>query len=170
MTIPDTSPILILDNIRSCHNVGSILRTADGAGITRVFTIGITPYPRLHGDTRQEYVIERNTKQIHKTALGAEEAATIVHLDDCNGLIAQLRGDGYAIYALDNNCDNTQDIFSFQPVKKFALILGSETDGLSSEALSACDAVLEIPMRGTKSSLNVSVATGIALYQLLTVT
>ena len=159
-----TAPILILSDIRSCHNVGSILRTADGAGVRTAFCCGITPYPRLEGDTRPERVIASNSKRIHKTALGAEETVTVRHADDCLHLIAKLKAEGYAIYALENNCERVQDIFSFQPATNFALVLGSETDGLSPEVLDSCDAVLEVPMHGTKNSLNVSVAAGIALY------
>lgn len=86
------------------------------------------------------------------------------HADDCLAVIADLKAAGYAIYALENNCERTQSIFDFKPTNQFALILGSETDGLTSEVLNASDAVLEIPMRGTKNSLNVSVAAGIAVY------
>jgi tRNA G18 (ribose-2'-O)-methylase SpoU len=160
-----TAPILILNDIRSCHNVGSILRTADGAGVGAVYCCGITPYPRLEADSRPERVISSNSKQIHKTALGAEETVLVRHADGCLAVITDLKADGYAIYALENNCERTQSIFSFAPAAKFALVLGSETDGLTSGVLSACDAVIEIPMRGTKNSLNVSVAAGIAIYR-----
>lgn len=161
-----TAPILILCDIRSCHNVGSILRTADGAGINTVYCCGITPYPRLKDDSRPEHVIASNSKQIHKTALGAEETVVVGHTNSYLSLVTELKAKGYAIYALENNCERTQNIFSFTPHTKIALILGSETDGLTSEVLSACDAVLEIPMRGDKNSLNVSVAAGIAVYSL----
>lgn len=161
------SPILILDNIRSCHNVGSILRTADGAGVSVVYAVGITPYPRIEGDSRPEHVIANNSKQIHKTALGAEETVTVRHSDDCLAIIAMLKAAGYAMYALENNCEGVQNIFSFKRANKNALILGSETDGLPIDILAACDAVLEIPMHGTKNSLNVGVAAGVAIYTLV---
>jgi tRNA G18 (ribose-2'-O)-methylase SpoU len=112
-------------------------------------------------------VIASNSKQIHKTALGADETVLVRHADDCLDVIAQLKTQDYAIYALENNFERAQNIFNFTPADKFALVLGSETDGLSSEVLSACDAVLEIPMRGDKNSLNVSVAAGISLYRLV---
>lgn len=147
--------------------MGSILRTADGAGVSTLYCCGITPYPRLEADSRPENVITSNSKQIHKTALGAEETVLVRHADDCLFLIAKLKADGYAVYALENNCERTQNIFSFTANTKFALILGSETDGLPMDILAVCDAVLEIPMRGTKNSLNVSVAAGIALYRLV---
>lgn len=159
-------PILILDNIRSCHNVGSILRTADGAGINTVYVTGITPYPRLENDKRPEHVIMSNTKQIHKTALGAEETMIVRYSDDSLVTIKELKAAGYAVYALENNCEGVQNLLNFKPANKFALILGSETDGLSTEVLTACDSVLEIPMYGSKNSLNVSVAAGVAVYQL----
>lgn len=162
-----TTPILILNDVRSCHNVGSILRTADGAGVGIVYCCGITPYPRLEGDTRPERVISSNSKQIHKTALGAEETVLVRHTEDCLDVITHLKAGGYTVYALENNCERTQNIFSFTVSTKFALILGSETDGLPMDILAVCDAVLEIPMRGAKNSLNVSVAAGIALYQLV---
>ncbi len=160
------SPILILDNIRSCHNVGSILRTADGAGVSMVYVTGITPYPRLEADSRPEHVVLNNHKQIHKTALGAEETVHIEHFDNALKCIEYLRVRSYAIYALENNCNNTQDLFDFTATQPFALILGSEIEGLKPEILNLCDAVLEIPMHGSKNSLNVSVAAGIAIFKL----
>ena len=167
MVIVHPNIVIILDNVRSGHNVGSILRTADGAGVSQVYCCGITPYPHIPGDSRAEHVIASNTKEIRKTALGAEETASIKYYNSSLEAIAELKADAYPIYALENKCDDVQDLFSFTPANKFALILGSETDGISPEVLKACNSVLEIPMRGHKNSLNVSVAAGISLYRLL---
>lgn len=158
---------IILSDIRSCYNVGSIMRTADAAGISLIACTGITPYPRLKGDTRPERVIESNTKMIHKTALDAEESLKISHFESTIECIQYYKDHKYQIVALENKVDNTQDIFSFNPPSKIALVLGSETSGLDSDILNLCDATIEIPMYGIKNSLNVSVAAGIALYCLI---
>lgn len=156
--------VIILSDVRSCYNVGSIFRTADGAGVSKVACCGITPYPRLPDDSRSEKIIENNTKMIHKTALDAENSIEFTHFSTTLEAIEFYTSKNYQIVALENKVSNTQNIFEFKPDSKVALVVGSETDGLDSQVLKLCNATVEIPMHGIKNSLNVSVAAGIALY------
>lgn len=158
--------VIILSDIRSCYNVGSIFRTADAAGVNEIALCGITPYPRIKNDTRPEKVIESNTKMIHKTALDAEESVIFHHFETTLEAIKYYSENNYQIIALENKVPNTQSIFTFKPNSKIALVVGSETDGLETNILKQCDTTLEIPMHGIKNSLNVSVAVGIALYSI----
>jgi 23S rRNA (guanosine2251-2'-O)-methyltransferase len=158
--------ILILDNLRSAHNVGAILRTADATGVDAVYCCGTTPYPRLAGDTRDPVVVKANMREISKTALGAETTVQVEHYDDTTAAIAAARAKGCSIYGLEQ-APKSLNIMNFQPQLPAALIVGNEPHGITPDVLTVCDEVLEIPQRGTKESLNVSVATGIALYQLL---
>ncbi len=161
--------VIILSNVRSCYNVGSIFRTADAAGASTVVCCGITPYPRLKDDSRLEKVIINNTKMIHKTALDAETSVRCLHFESTVDAIKHYKERQFEIIALENKVDNTQNIFTYQPNnKKIALVVGSETDGLHKDVLKICNSILEIPMYGIKNSLNASVAVGIALYAILT--
>lgn len=159
--------VIILNDIRSCYNVGSIFRTADAAGVNEIALCGITPYPRIENDTRPEKVIESNTKMIHKTALDAEESVIFQHFETTLEAIEYYSENNYRIIALENKVPNTQNIFTFKPSSKIALVVGSETNGLDTDILNKCNATIEIPMHGIKNSLNVSVAAGIALYTLI---
>jgi 23S rRNA (guanosine2251-2'-O)-methyltransferase len=158
--------VLVLDNIRSGHNVGSLMRTCDGLGIDMIYVCGITPYPRTDNDPRPEHVIRSNVKEIRKTALGAEDGVSFVHEDDTSSIVRELKARGYEIYCLENNVPDTERLNEATCGKDAALVLGSEVDGLSSDVLSLADHIIEIPMRGQKNSLNVSVAGAIALYAL----
>jgi 23S rRNA (guanosine2251-2'-O)-methyltransferase len=158
--------VLILDNIRSCYNVGSIFRTADGAGVAGIIGVGITPLPRFDGDTRLPHIAIRADRQIAKTALGAESSVPFSHATDPLGAISALKARGYVIIALEQT-QGSQVLQEYAvEASKLAVVLGSEASGLDPTTLAACDVILEIPMRGRKSSLNVAVAAGIALYQL----
>jgi 23S rRNA (guanosine2251-2'-O)-methyltransferase len=157
---------LILADLRSAHNVGAILRTSDAAGVFKVIACGTTPYPGVPGDARDPVVSGRNSRAIAKTALGAERTVMLEHFDDSLSAIAACRDAGCTIYGLEQTA-GSRNIMTFRPDSPAALIVGNEVAGLSSAVLAACDAVLEIPQRGLKESLNVSVATGIALYALL---
>lgn len=157
---------LILHDLRSAHNVGAMLRSADATGVERVICTGSTPYPRLPNDTRDPVVINRNTRAIVKTALGAETAVQVEHFDDTLAIIASLRARNYAIYGLEQT-PKSINLASFRPRFPAAIIVGNEVAGLPANVLAACDAVVEIAQRGTKESLNVSVAAGIAMYALL---
>ncbi len=93
--------VLVVQDVRSTHNVGSLLRTADGLGITKVYLCGYTPYPEYPGDPRLLHQRSKATRQIAKTALGAEKSVAWEHCDDVNRLIERLRGDGYTVAALE---------------------------------------------------------------------
>lgn len=157
--------VVVVHNIRSSHNVGSILRTADGFGVSRVYFTGYSPYPTQPNDTRLPHVRLRVTKDLHKVALGAELHVPSQHHPNIYELLADLKDDGYQIVALEQTKDSV-NLSEFTPAKRCVLLLGEEVKGITKDLLKMCDYAVEIPMRGHKESFNVSVATGIALYQL----
>jgi 23S rRNA (guanosine2251-2'-O)-methyltransferase len=157
---------LILHNLRSSHNVGAILRTADAVGVSRVIAVGTTPYPELPHDTRPPHVRSSNTLAIAKSALGAERSVTLSYTPNIKESLSDLKKSGVTILGLEQAINST-DLFAFKrPNGPIALIVGPEVSGIEPEVLEICDEILEIPMHGQKESLNVSVAAGIALYQL----
>lgn len=159
---------LLVHNIRSTHNVGSILRTADGFGVTHVVCSGYTPYPQLSGDNRLPHIVEKLTRQIHKTALGAEATVDVSYFSDVRTWLEKnQRGEHQPVYALEQ-ATGSQNLKDFVPAEKFALLIGEEVHGIAPDLLEWCDDILEIPMHGHKESFNVSVSTGIALYALTT--
>lgn len=151
---------LILHNIRSTHNVGSIFRTAEGFGVDRIICSGYTPYPALDGDTRLPHIAEKLTNQIHKTALGAETTVPYEQYDDIE---SWLENNTLPLVALEQSPDSI-DLRTFSPPDEFALLLGEEVAGIHPELLQRCATTIEIPMKGKKESFNVSVAAAIALY------
>lgn len=157
--------ILIAHNIRSTHNVGSIFRTAEGFGVNKIVLSGYSPFPRTKDDNRLPHIAEKLTKQIHKTALGAENMAEFEYqaVPDIDGL----REKGYRIVGLEQS-PNSVRINEYRAPEKIALILGEEVEGIADELLDQCDDIIEIDMVGRKESFNVSVAAGIALYALTT--
>lgn len=156
--------IVIIHNIRSIHNVGSILRTCEGFGINKVFCTGYTPFPTQPDDMRLPHLRNKITKQIHKTALGAETLLSVEQSDDLSPVIAKLKNDEFTIVALEQS-PRAIMLPDYKPqTQKLALLLGEEVHGITPELLLQCDQIIEIPMRGKKESFNVSVATGIALY------
>lgn len=150
----------MLDNIRSSHNVGSIFRTADAAGIEKIYLCGITSGPK------DKY--GRINQKLAKVALGAENNVVHEHCESAVALIGRLKKDGYKILALEQH-KKSMNLFRFRPLKnqKYALVLGEETEGLPAGILKMADKILEIPKRGQKESLNVSVAFGIAAFALI---
>ena len=154
--------VVILNNIRSTYNVGAILRTCDGLGVNQVIFSGYTPYPGKGLPHEQEKLV----KQIHKTALGAEETVDWEYVEDILTFIDELKAKCYNILALEQ-APNSVKLNEFQARDdKYALILGEEVEGIPGEVLELADEVLEIPMVGQKESFNVSVAAGIALWEL----
>jgi tRNA G18 (ribose-2'-O)-methylase SpoU len=147
---------LLLHNIRSAHNVGSILRTADAARVTKVFMCGCTPTPIDR--------FGRKRRDVAKVALGAEVNIPWEYREDITEVITELQKKKVRVVAVE------QDIASI-PYTEFkndtatAFILGEETKGISKDILTLCDSIIEIPMKGKKESLNVSVATGIVLFR-----
>lgn len=153
------SMIVILDNIRSMHNVGSMLRTADAAGIKKIYLCGITPGPL------DKY--GRPNSQLVKVSLGAEKSVEWEHAESTLDTIDMLKKQDpdCEIYAVELHEDaiNYKNLSGFNR-EKSVLILGGEVDGLSPEVLSRATKILKIPMLGEKESLNVSVAFGIVAY------
>ena len=161
--------VAILHNIRSLHNVGSILRTADGAGIEKLYLCGITPSPLdRFGSVRSD---------IAKVALGAEKSVAFENIKSTSRLIDKLRKDGFKIVALEQDKRavsyyeygrNPSPAKAGTPFRKgrMALIVGAEVDGIPKTILAKADTIIEIPMVGAKESLNVSVAFGIAAFHL----
>ena len=152
------SGILVLNNLRSVENVGSIFRTAESLGIEKIILIGTTPTPLDR--------FGRKRKDLAKVALGAEEFMPWEYYKEITYCPTNLRKEGYEILALEQSKDSII-ISDFKSSNKFALILGNEVEGIEKEVLKECDHILEIPMHGKKESLNVSVAAGIALFELL---
>jgi tRNA G18 (ribose-2'-O)-methylase SpoU len=146
------SLVVILDNVRSMHNVGAIFRTADAFLVEKIVLCGITPQPPH--------------REIHKAALGATESVDWMFEENINTAIDDLKKDNFNIIGIEQT-STSQLISEFEidPEKKYALILGNEVDGISDEALNNIDTFLEIPQLGTKHSLNVSVCGGIVIWE-----
>lgn len=142
---------LILPNIRSCHNVGAMFRTADAFGIDKIFLVGYTPAPPK--------------PQIDKVALGAEKWVPFAVKKDLKRLIKKLKKEKVRVVALEKS-DKSTSIDDFKGDRDLALIVGNEVEGVENDILAMCDAVVHIPMYGKKESLNVSIAGGIAMYRL----
>lgn len=162
--------IIVLHNIRSCYNVGSILRTAEGFGVKKVVLSGYTPRP--HDENLLPHLREKIDKEIHKTALGAEDLVKIIPMDDVKTEILKARTEGVIIVGLENNIKAHIWKLNDPGLKeklgdKIILILGEEVGGIDPELHNLINLYVEIPMRGKKESFNVSVATGVALYGLL---
>ena len=155
---PKKELYLILDNIRSTYNVGAILRTADGAGVSRVYLVGYTPAPKDK--------FGRVNSGIAKAALGAEQVVPWESVKAITPLIKKLQAKGVQVVALEQD-ERSVNYKKFKPKFPCALILGEETEGIPKSVLKWCDEVIEIPMKGSKESLNVSVAVGIAVFWLL---
>lgn len=146
---------LILDNIRSIHNVGSIFRTADAVGVTFIYCLGTTPVPiDRFGQKR---------KDLAKVALGAEDLVQWKYFKTSNTLVKRLKKEGFYIIALEQ-AKNSVNFRKIKKPVKIALIVGNELGGVSKSLLKLADQVAEIPMKGKKESLNVAVATGIMLF------
>lgn len=164
-----TPPLtVVLDDIRSAYNVGAIMRTLDAVGGGEIVCCGITPYPDLgSGDDRSPVVKSSNTKAIAKTALGAERELRVEQSPSAAAAIDRARGECERPVIGLEQADGAVDVFAFEPPRVgFVLVVGAEVSGLAPSTLALCDSVVEIPQRGTKESLNVSVAAGIALYAL----
>ena len=146
---------LLLHNIRSAHNVGSIFRTADAAGITDVYLSGYTPRPT---DS-----LGRIQKEIAKTALGAERVVRWEYAKTPSGFLKSARKAGMRIVGVEQD-RRAVDYRTFKSKGPVLFVVGNEVRGMSRPLREGCDVLLEIPMRGTKESLNVSVATGIVLF------
>ena len=148
----DKTPlIVILDNVRSLHNIGSIFRTADAFLLEKIYLCGITSIPP-HAE-------------IHKTALGAEFSVDWEYAEDTCVLVKKLQTSGYEIFALEQVEQSVMlNEVMLDKNKKYAIVLGNEVKGVQQEVVDLCNGSIEIPQFGTKHSLNVSVSAGIAMY------
>lgn len=148
-----TPIIIILDDIRSLHNIGSVFRTADAFLIEKIYLCGITATPPH--------------KEIHKTALGATETVTWEYQKEVTEVIRQLQQNEVNVFAVEQveKAVFLQD-FKVDKETKYALVFGNEVYGVSQEAIALCDGAIEIPQLGTKHSLNISVSTGIVVWDL----
>lgn len=144
--------VVVLDNVRSMHNVGSVFRTADAFLIEAVYLCGITCTPP-HAE-------------IHKTALGAENTVDWQHFADTHDAVSQLKADGYVVFAIEQAVGSTllPDL-QLDPNQKYAVILGNEVKGVQQSVVDNCDGCIEIPQYGTKHSLNVSVTGGVIIWE-----
>lgn len=163
---------LVAHDIRSTHNVGAFFRTCDGLGVKQILFSGYTPYPTFEGDSRMPHFADKITRQIHKTALGAESTVDFKVYDHLQDALEHLKKRDTVLVALEqfpgsatpNECvDRLKHAYKNRPL---ALIVGNEIHGVDDATLQQMDMIMEIPMLGVKESLNVSVATAIALYSL----
>lgn len=148
-----TPLILILDDIRSLHNIGSVFRTADAFLIEKIYLCGITATPP--------------NKEIHKTALGATDTVTWEYARDVTEVITKLQAEDTEVWAIEQ-VENSVYLNDFMPEanKKYALVFGNEVKGVSQEAIKLCSGTIEIPQLGTKHSLNISVSAGIVVWDI----
>lgn len=155
MTNPDIR--ILLHNIRSTHNVGSIFRTSDAVGVSRIYLSGYSPLPVDK--------FKRPVKEIAKTALGSEQSIPWESTKNPAVLIKKLSNEGFEIVAIEQD-KRAIDYKSFHPKGKILVLVGNEVRGLSSAMKKHADTIVEIPMHGKKESLNVAVAYGIAMFRL----
>ena len=143
--------IIVLDNVRSLNNIGSVFRTADAFLIERIYLCGITASPPH--------------KDIHKTALGATENVLWEYVHSTADIVQKLQTEGVSVWPIEQTEDSTSlDLFQPEPNKSYAFVLGNEVRGVSQEVIDICNKALEIPQFGTKHSLNISVATGLVIW------
>lgn len=144
--------IVVLDEVRSLHNIGSVFRTSDAFLVNRIYLCGITatpPHPEMH-----------------KTALGAEDTVEWKYKKHTLEAVEELHNEGYTVLAIEQVEGSTMlDNLSLDADKKYAIVMGNEVKGVQQEVVNACDGCIEIPQYGTKHSLNVSVTTGIVLWE-----
>lgn len=150
---PKTPLVVLLDNVRSLHNVGSVFRTADAFLVEAVYLCGITSTPP-HAE-------------IHKTALGAENTVDWKYYEDTHAALDELKSRGYIVFAIEQAKGSTMlTELKLDPTQKYVVVLGNEVKGVQQSVVSACDGCIEIPQFGTKHSLNVSVTGGIIIWEM----
>lgn len=149
--LPESGLVVVLDNIRSAHNVGSAFRSSDSFKVDKVWLCGICAVPP--------------SAEIHKSALGAEDSVAWEHSDSTLSVIGRLKADGYTVVSVEQTVNSVMmDSFVPEPGRKYALVFGNEVAGVDQAVVDASDFSLEIPQYGTKHSLNVSVTVGIVLW------
>ncbi|MBE6299338.1 MAG: RNA methyltransferase [Bacteroidales bacterium] len=151
-TIDKTPLVVVLDNIRSLNNVGSVFRSSDAFKLEKIYLCGVTATPP--------------NAEIHKTALGAEDSMEWEYEEDTKSVVAKLKQEGYKIFAVEQVQNSIMlDRVELDKTNKYVLILGNEVKGVQQEVVDMCDFAVEIPQFGTKHSLNVSVAAGIVIWE-----
>ena len=152
-SIEKTPIIVVLDNIRSLNNIGSVFRTSDAFLIEKIYLCGICATPP--------------NKDIHKTALGATESVAWEYVEDTLTLVEKLKAENIRVLAIEQ-AENSTKLNTFYPEKneKYAIVMGNEVKGVQQKVVNAADACIEIPQLGTKHSLNISVTTGVVLWDL----
>lgn len=151
--LPQSGIVVVLDNVRSAHNVGSAFRTADSFKADKVWLCGICAVPP--------------SADIHKSALGAEDSVEWEHVSDTMQAVARLKEEGYVIVSIEQTVNSVMlDTFRPEKGKKYALVFGNEVAGVSQDVVDASDFSLEVPQYGTKHSLNVSVTVGVILWHI----
>lgn len=162
--------MVLAHNIRSVQNVGSILRTSECLDVKKVYASGYTSNLSIRTDGSNlpllPHVKDKLKRELHRSALGAEELVSFNYAPDITKLIHQLKDEGYRVVGLEQN-DRSISLPDYRASDKIAVLLGEEVHGLTPELIDLCDDLIEIPMFGQKESYNVSVATGIALYSLV---
>lgn len=153
---------ILLPDIRSAYNVGSIFRSADCFGVEKIFLSGTTPRPT----DRFGRSSSGPQKEIAKTALGGEKTVSWEYVEKAKDVIKKAKKDGFTIVAIEQ-AQNSVSFAAYAKPEKILCIFGNEVDGVSKDILKLCDAIIEIEMKGDKESLNVSVCAGVALYELL---
>ena len=147
-----TPLVIVLDNVRSMHNVGAVFRTADAFLVEKILLCGITPQPPH--------------REIHKAALGATESVDWAYFESVTEALQSIKSEGYRVVGVEQTTGSQMITeFDFAKSQKYALVLGNEVEGISDEVLPLCDDFLEIPQQGTKHSLNVSVCGGIVMWE-----
>ena len=151
--LPESGIVVVLDNVRSAHNVGSAFRTADSFKADKVWLCGICAVPP--------------SAEIHKSALGAEDSVAWEHVRDTMEAVRRLKEDGYVIVSIEQTVKSVMlDTFRPQKGRKYALVFGNEVSGVAQEVVDSSDFSLEVPQYGTKHSLNVSVTVGVILWHM----
>lgn len=151
--VKKTPLIVVLDNIRSLNNIGSVFRTSDAFLVEKIYLCGITATPP--------------NQEIHKTALGAEYSVEWEYFEDTTDAVGKLKEDGYIVYAIEQVENSIMlDELTLDNTNKYAVVLGNEVKGVQQKVIDLCDGCIEIPQYGTKHSLNVSVTTGIIVWDL----
>ena len=149
--LPPSGIVVVLDNVRSAHNVGSALRTCDAFKVDKVWLCGICAAPP--------------SPEIHKAALGAEDSVPWEHASRTLDVVDRLRAEGYTVVSAEQTVSSVRlDGFMPEPDRRYALVFGNEVDGVAQEVVDASDFTLEIPQFGSKHSLNVSVSVGVLLW------
>lgn len=149
--------VVILDNIRSVYNVGSIFRTCDAAGVSKIYLCGTTPTPIDR--------FGRARKDLAKVALGAETAVPWEHVSDTKEAISACKAEGGSVIAVEQ-AEDALDHRKLEVAGLVAFVFGNEVDGISQEIRNLCDQTIEIPMHGSKESLNVAVSVGVILFSM----